>query len=109
LPNTRLQPTWPRLKERTLDCRFGFLLKWSLLSESGQAAEPPAVGPHGQNNLQTFLQFIARIWNKPISFLMQWELDLEMLQPNGFVIVEGVSLSIKLTYKKKHQGHWIME
>jgi hypothetical protein len=36
---------------------------------------------------------------------MQWELDLEMLQTNGFVIVEKVSFSIIRTYKTNTRGN----
>jgi hypothetical protein len=98
-----------------------FLLKYYLQSGCGQAA-PASPGEAGaglsrqplgltilKTNNKNHLQAIVRIWNNPISVLMQWELDLEMLQTNGFVIAEVISISIKRAYKTntRSNGYWI--
>jgi hypothetical protein len=42
-----------------------------------------------------FLKLSLGFGKRAIGVLMQWELDLDMPQTSRFVIVEGVSLSIK--------------
>jgi hypothetical protein len=46
--------------------------------------------------------------NNEISVLLQWGLDLEILQTKGFIIGGKVSFSIKRTYKKtiRGNGYW---
>ena len=62
LPNPRLQPTWPRLRVRTLECDFEIPAKETdvkrklpsapgLARRSQGGAEPPAVGLATKRNI----------------------------------------------------------